>query len=94
MTALILSYIKCVPCMLHIALCFIAMWCALCRLNQMGKGTRHTVTLEYFALGFASAALMLAHSHPWVFVLLTLILARFAFTSKYWKYHQPHRSMK
>jgi hypothetical protein len=80
--------------MLHLALCLVAMWCSLCRLNYMGRGTRHTVTLEYFVLGAASAALLLARSEPWVFVLLTLILLRFAFTSKYWKHCQPHWSMK
>jgi len=94
MTAFILAYLKCVPCMLHMALCFAAMWCSLCRLNYMGRGTRHTVTIEYFTLGVTSSALLLAHSRPWVFALLTVILLRFAFTSKYWKHCQPHWSMK
>lgn len=78
----------------HVGLALACMWSTLCRMNAMGRGTRHIVFLEYFVLGSAAAASMLIPSNPWVLAILAVILIRFLFSSKYWKGQQPDWTVK
>jgi len=79
---------------LHIALCLVGMWCTLCRLNYMGRATRHAVTVEHFFLGLLCTALLAVQTSPWVFVVLAAVLARFALTSKRWLHPLPNWSLR
>jgi len=78
------AYLHCVPCMLHMALCLLVMWCTLCRLNYMSRQTPHVVTLGYFALGATASLLLFVHTQVWVFAILILMLGWFLLTSKTW----------
>lgn len=89
-----MSYLQGVLLAMHVALCLAGMWCTLCRLNYMGKHTRHGVTAEYFLLGTLCALLMVVQTAVWVFVLLSAIMIRFYMTSKYWKHARPSWSLK
>lgn len=78
------AYLHCTPCLIHMALCLLTMWCTLCRLNYMSRQTPHVVTLGYFVMGALASLLLFVRTEVWVFAVLVFMLGWFLLTSKNW----------
>jgi hypothetical protein len=79
---------------LHVAMTVSCLWGVLCRLNLMGKGTKHYVFVEYFLMGVILLCCLALPSSYLLLASLAVLLLWFVVTSAHWRNGQPQDTLQ
>lgn len=76
--------------LMHISLGIPCLISVCCRLNLMGKDTKHSITMVYFFLGCILAKSLFIHTNVYILIALSYTAFVLALDAPQWKDRQPN----